>query len=216
MVQHNQEDSQTGHTIFEEFTTVVTLKEQMHVTDPVWQDFLQHLRVSQVQECHIAMLRTLVLTNPKCVEMDFSSPPWNNASLVTPCHGVCQIWNNVALHKHGQEAQSIVLECQAEDTIKGQPLTLCERYAALLRQQGADSRQCKQDLPDVIHVTCGMKVMVMQNVETDLDTTNGACGTIVNIWLNPNELPISTVQPLIQLKYMPVCILVKLERTRAT
>ena len=43
MVQRNQEDSQTGRTIFEEFTTVVTLKEQMHVTDLVWQDFLQHL-----------------------------------------------------------------------------------------------------------------------------------------------------------------------------
>ena len=43
MVQRNQEDSQTSRTIFEEFTTVVTLKEQMRVTDLVWQDFLQHL-----------------------------------------------------------------------------------------------------------------------------------------------------------------------------
>ncbi|KIM60950.1 hypothetical protein SCLCIDRAFT_123270 [Scleroderma citrinum Foug A] len=117
---------QTSRTIFEEFTTVVTLKEQMRVTDPVWQDFLQHLRVGQVQERHIAMLWTLVLTNPKCVETDFSSPPWNNASLVTPRHRVHRIWNDVALRKHGQEAQSIILECQAEDTIKGQPLTLRE------------------------------------------------------------------------------------------
>ncbi|KIM60951.1 hypothetical protein SCLCIDRAFT_123157, partial [Scleroderma citrinum Foug A] len=77
-------------------------------------------------------------------------------------------------------------------------------------------RQRKQDLPDVIRVACGMKVMVTQNVKMDLDITNGAHGTIVDIWLNPDEPPISTVQPLIQLKYMPVCILVKLERTRAT
>ena len=81
------------------------------------------------------MLWTLVLTNPKCVETDFSSPPWNNASLVTPCHEVRQIWNDVALHKHRQEAQSIILECQAEDTIKGQPLTLRKRYAALLMRR---------------------------------------------------------------------------------
>ena len=162
------------------------------------------------------MLWTLVLTNPKCVETDFSSPPWNNASLVTPRHGVRWIWNDVALRKHRQETQSIILECQVEDTIKGQPLPLHERYAALLRQQGADSRQRKQDLLDIVRVACGMKVMVTQSVKMDLDITNGARGTIVNIWLNPDEPPISTVQPLIQLKYMPVCILVKLDHTQAT
>ena len=188
----------------------------MRVTDPIWQDFLQHLQVGQVQEAHIAMLRTLVLTNPKGVETDFSSSPWNNASLVTPRHGVSRIWNDTALRKHGRDAQCVVSECQEEDTIKGQPLSLRERYAALLRHQGADSRQRKQDLPDTVCVACGMKVMVTQNVETDLDITNGARGTVVDIWLNPDEPPISTEQPLIKLKYMPLYILVKLERTRAT
>ena len=70
--------------------------------------------------------------------------------------------------------------------------------------------------PDTVCVACGMKVMVTQNVETDLDITNGARGTIVDIWLSPDEPPISTKQPLIKLKYIPLCILVKLERTRAT
>ena len=140
-VQRNQEDSQTRCTIFEEFTTMVTLKEQMWVTDPVWQDFLQHLRVGQVQEKHIAMLCTLVLTNQNCMETDFCSQPWNNASLVTPRHGVRRIWNDTALHKHAKKMQSMVFECQAEDTINGQPLTLAEHYAALIRHQGADAKQ---------------------------------------------------------------------------
>ena len=39
----NRELSQAGRIIFEEFTTVVTLTEQMHVQDPVWLDFLRHL-----------------------------------------------------------------------------------------------------------------------------------------------------------------------------
>jgi len=55
-VQHNQEESQTGCTIFEEFTTVVTLKEQMRVTDPVWLDFLKHLWFNHIQEHHRLML----------------------------------------------------------------------------------------------------------------------------------------------------------------
>ena len=39
----NHELSQAGRIIFEEFTTVVMLTEQMRVQDPVWLDFLQHL-----------------------------------------------------------------------------------------------------------------------------------------------------------------------------
>jgi len=215
-VQRNQEESQTGCTIFEEFTTVVTLKEQMRVTDPVWLDFLKHLRFSRVQEHHILMLRTLVLTNHKCIATDYSNAPWNNASLVTPRHAVRRLWNDTALQKHGKETKHFVLECHAEDTIKGQSLTLAERYAALLRLQGADSKQRKQDLPDVVRIAFGMKVMVTQNVETDLDIANGPRGTIVDIWLDPNEPSLALQQPLIKLKYLPVCILVKLERTCAS
>jgi hypothetical protein len=37
-------ESQLGHKIYEEFSTVVLLKEQMRVTDHVWREFLDHLR----------------------------------------------------------------------------------------------------------------------------------------------------------------------------
>jgi len=36
--------SQIGRVIYEEFTTVVELKEQRRISGPVWHDFLQHLR----------------------------------------------------------------------------------------------------------------------------------------------------------------------------
>lgn len=110
----------------------------------------------------------------------------------------------------------MVLECHAEDTIKGEPLTLGERYAALLRHQGTDSKQRRQELPEVVRLAYGMKVMVTQNVETDLDITNGARGTIVDIWLHPEEPPFNQQQPITKLKYVLVCILVKLDRTCAT
>jgi len=110
----------------------------------------------------------------------------------------------------------MVLECHAEDTIKGEPLTLGERYAALLRHQGTDTRQHRQELPEVVHLAFGMKVMVTQNVETDLDIMNGARGTIVDIWLHPEEPPFDQRQPLTKLRYMPVCLLTKLDCTCAT
>ena len=60
--------------------------------------------------------------------------------------------------------------------------------------------------------------MVTQNiVTTDLDITNGARGTIVNIWLHPEEPPISGLQLKIKLKYLLLCVpVVKLDHTHTS
>ena len=79
-------ESQLGRAIYEEFSTVIIFKEQMRVTDPVWHNFLEHLRYGQVKEEDIMMLQTLIITNPNSTPTDFKSPPWDSASLVT--HGM--------------------------------------------------------------------------------------------------------------------------------
>ncbi|KAG2030986.1 hypothetical protein BDR03DRAFT_820266, partial [Suillus americanus] len=66
----------------------------------------------------------------------------------------------------------------------------------------------------MVEISIGMKVMVMQNIETDLDITNGARGTIVKIVLHPDE-PVVDDKSLVTLKYLPAYILVKLNRTCA-
>ena len=212
----NPIDSQTGRIIFEEFTTVVSLTEQMRVTDPTWQEFLQHLRYSQVTQTDIDMLRELVLTKKGAKPIDFTQDPWDKAALVTPRHAVRRLWNETALLKHGKKARRMILECNAEETIRGQPLTLQEKFAAYARQKNLDSNQQKQELPLTVQMAIGMKVMVTQNVVTDLDITNGARGTIVDIWLHPDEPAITEVRPILKLKHSPVCVLVKLDRTRTS
>lgn len=59
-----------------------------------------------------------------------------------------------------------------------------------------------------------MKVMVTNNLQTDLDITNGARGVITDIILSPDEPPLEE-GPVVTLKNLPECILVKLSRTRA-
>jgi hypothetical protein len=210
-------EAQLGRTIFEEFTTVIILTEQVRVTDEVWHDFLQHLRNGQVQERHIKMLRTLVLSDSHCLPTDFTTEPWNDAALVTPRHAVRRLWNEAAIRKHCQETGRQLFICAAEDTIKGSPLTLHERYAVAMLNSNNTTRKRKkrQDLPDVVEMAVGMKVMVTQNVETDLDVTNGARGTVVDIILHPDE-PAPGDESLVTLKYLPAYILVKLNRTRAS
>jgi hypothetical protein len=72
-----------------------------------------------------------------------------------------------------------------------------------------------EDLPWEIELTKGMKVLVTDNVETDLDVTNCARGEIVDIILHPDKPPIGN-EPIVQLKYLPAYILVKLTCTQAS
>ncbi|KIO04550.1 hypothetical protein M404DRAFT_142538 [Pisolithus tinctorius Marx 270] len=74
--------------------------------------------------------------------------------------------------------------------------------------------QQKSDLPDKVDISVGMKVMVMQNVQTDLDITNGACGTIVHIILHPDESVPRSSGLLMELTHPPPYVLVKLDCTR--
>ncbi|KAH7905226.1 hypothetical protein BJ138DRAFT_1017999, partial [Hygrophoropsis aurantiaca] len=154
---------QLGQAIYEEFEIVVVLKEQMRVTDHVWRDFLDHLRHGFVQQHHVDMLRTLLITKPEAA-VDFSTSPWNESSLFEDSG------TSLRSKKHAQDSRSFVFQCPAEDRIKGEPLTLANRYAAATRNSGCgDQKRRNQDLPDMVEIFIGMKVMVTQNIQTDLD-----------------------------------------------
>ena len=55
----------------------------------------------------------------------------------------------------------------------------------------------------------------MNNVETDLNMTNGTQGTIVNIVLHPDEPPLGD-KPIVYLKYLPSYLLMKVSCTHAS
>ena len=60
-----------------------------------------------------------------------------------------------------------------------------------------------------------MKIIITENLMTDLDISNGARGEIKDIILHPDEPPIPN-EPIVKLKYLPAYLLVRLERTRAS
>ena len=228
---------QVGRKIYEEFSTIVILQEQMRVTDYTWRDFLDHLRHGRVESRHLKMLRTLLLkrqtpnpppslppntgAEPSVTPLsttakpsiDFSTQPWVDASLITPRHAVRMRWNQAATQRWCADSKTRILICPALDTIKGSPLTLEERYA-LASPPKKGRRRRDKGLPESIHLAIGMKVMVTNNLQTDLDITNGARGVVTEIILNPNEPPLGD-DSMVTLKYLPECVLVKLSRTRA-
>ena len=222
---------QIGRTVYEEFSTVVILGEQMRVTDHVWRNFLNHLRHGRVERRHLAMLRTLLLKrqtqgsppahsnepsspDPEMVDspVNFSAQPWADASLITPRHAVRIRWNQAASQKWCGDLKTRLFICPSLDTIKGSPLTLEERYA--LASLPKKSKKRDKGLPEFVHLAIGMKVMVTSNLQTDLDITNGARGVISGIVLNPDEPPLEAGS-VVTLKNLPECVLVKLSRTRA-
>jgi hypothetical protein len=215
--ERNTSASQLGRAIFEEFTMVVELTEQKRVVDPVWLDFLHHLRKGEIEEEDLKLLHSLTIEERVKHNEDFSKPPWRNAILVTPRHAVRTQWNDLCLRQMCKDTHRPILVCKAKDTITGRPLTIKEQciLESHRNKRGKGRQRDLKDLPHEIELAIGMKVMVTNNLETDLDITNGARGKIIDILLHPDEPPLNTHNSRIELKFLPICILVKLAKTRA-
>jgi len=207
-------EAQIGRKIYESFTTVVILKEQMRVTDPTWREFLTRLRYGRVGDSDIRMLQNLIIDQGDSPLIDFDAEPWCNAGLVTPRHAVREKWNEFAVRKWCRTSREQLFVCTARDEIRGRELSRKEKYVMASRHGENKRKKCK-DLPWKIEIAKGMKVMVTNNLKTDLDVTNGARGEIVDIVLHPDE-PLLPDGPIVNLKHPPAYVLVKLERTKAS
>lgn len=135
---------------------------------------------------------------------------------MTPRHAVRIRWNESAVRKHCQLSGNQLIISEAEDTIKGRRLTHSEREA-LMARVGQDSLQKKnkQQLPSKVELAISMKVMVTTNIETDLDITNGAHSTIMDIILHPEEEYQTDAEEITPVR-QPLYLLVKLDWTSTT
>ena len=187
----------------------------MRVKDPVWRDFLTSLRQGNINATHLQMLRKLVLGKDDCPNTSFDEEPWASSVLITPRHALRLLWNERALMKHCALHGQRLYRCEAKDTIGGRPLSLNERYAVALRKHGPDRKNnaTNQDLQENVDLAIGMTILVTQNINTDLDITNGARGVIVSIVLHPEEV-LTSNDAQIKLQHLPAYILVRMERTR--
>jgi hypothetical protein len=205
-------DAILGRQIYEEFTTVVILKEQMRVVDPVWRAFLDRLRHGKVEPKDLEMLRRLVITNPECPPRDFAKYPWQDMRLVTPRHAVRRHWNEAAIREHCFKKKKTLIVCPAQDLCRGRPLTIAERYGLAIKMKGAKRAKGGED---VVEFAIGAQVLVTQNIDVDIDVTNGARGEVVGVVLDPDEEDIDEDATIVELRKMPKCVLVKMTRTRA-
>lgn len=173
--------------------------------------FLKHLRYGQVTDRDEELLDDLLLEEK---ELELGNTNWRDVALVTPRHAVRNEWNGEAIRKHCRESGRRLFICPAEDTIHGKPLNLAERYALASRKPPKGKRR-RKDLPDNVEMAIGAKVLVTENIETDLDIANGTRGEIVDIVLDEREPPIDPHSEIVHLQYPPAFVLVQLERTRA-
>uniref|UniRef100_D8PLN3 DNA helicase n=1 Tax=Schizophyllum commune (strain H4-8 / FGSC 9210) TaxID=578458 RepID=D8PLN3_SCHCM len=185
---------QAGRQIYEEFDTVVVLKEQMRVTDAGWKDFLHRLRYGRNTHGDMEMLDTLVL--------------------VTPRHAVRRQWNEASLREHCARTGRRLFICPAEQTVPGgRALNLWERHE-LASHSGRGSRKRRGELPLEVEIAVGAQVLVTRNVETDLDITNGARGEIVGIVVAEDEPDFGTAT-VVRLQKQPRPVSCRLPRYRS-
>jgi hypothetical protein len=149
---------------------------------------------------------------------NFNESPWDSAILVTPRHAVLNHWNEASALKHCQKTRTRLFICNAYDTIDGRGLTLTERVTVLstVSKRGR-SRRRRGGLPNKILLAVGLRVMVTFNINTNIDIANGARGEVVKVVVDDRDAAtIGENGSVVELKYPPVYVLVKLLKTRAT
>lgn len=213
---NDSEEDIFGRKIYEQFTTVVQLHQQIRVRDPKWHDLLQHVRYGNCLQHHIDTLKKLIITNPDCPMTDYNSPPWNDTKLVTPRHSVRLQWNSAAIRKYCAKTNHRLYLCPAQDTIDRRPVTNEEKIAILTRTKGSHSQMDRAGLMKETELAIGAQVMVTLNIHTDLDVANGVRGVVEGIVLDERERQVGVSgEHCTHLQYPPRYVLVKLNRTKA-
>ncbi|KIK75367.1 hypothetical protein PAXRUDRAFT_173071 [Paxillus rubicundulus Ve08.2h10] len=92
----------------------------------------------------------------------------------------------------------------------------CENEQVVIQHRQKSSKCTGDDLPEIIELVVGMHMMVTRNLDTDLDITNGARGTIVNIVVDADESLSTDNNNLMHLCCPPMFVLVKMDKTRVT
>jgi hypothetical protein len=182
--QHRSQRQQVGQNLFEQFTMVVDLREQIQVKDARWVTLLARQREGGCMVDDVAEVRKLVLTNKECETPDFSKLPWSAAVLVTPRHSVRSRWNSAALHRHCANASQPLYVAPAEDTVGSECTGLnLETRIIVAGTKPKDTEKLEQ----TVEMAIGMSAMVILNIATEADLTNGTRGEIVDIVLDPRE-----------------------------
>lgn len=203
------EKGSLGRHLFERFTTVVTLKQQMRVQDQVWIDMLDRLRTGGCTDQDVRMLDSMVLAHPACDRPDFNASPWKDAVLITSRNSVRDSWNDAAVKRHSFASGQQHYICPAEDSTgsTANALSPKQRLAAMSMGVKHTGR-----LPARTWLSVGMKAMVLLNIATEADLANGTRGEIRDIILDPREPAHESLSDgQIHLSYPPACVIIKLE-----
>jgi hypothetical protein len=200
---------QLGRNIYVEFNTVINLFQQVRITDPVWLDILSRARIGGCTSDDLSEIRRLVLTMNDCQVPDFSVPPWMHAVLITARNSVQTHWNNRATEKHSSISGEVLFICPAEDSTHGQPLDSRQRMTVA----GMSLKDTEQ-LPTMLRLVKGMRVMVTCNLATAANLSNGSRGTVVDFKLDVREDHIvdeDIVDRTVFLHYPPALVIVELD-----
>jgi hypothetical protein len=87
----------------------------MHINDQTWLYILNRSRDGACMMDDLSEICQLVLTDPSCDIPDFTTPPWDEAVLVIPHHGVRNMWNAATIEKYSMKTHNIIYICEAED-----------------------------------------------------------------------------------------------------
>jgi hypothetical protein len=158
----------------------------------------------------MALLKELTI-DERSTELE--TPEWQSAKLVTPRHATKDLWNARALRQFSARSKKQIYRWESEKLVNGEFADSRASYE--LEKQKQRRRGAKSTQSRFLEVCEGADVMVTVNVDTDMDLANGTRGTVEEIILAEDEPQVGSEQ-VVMLEKMPLLLLVRLEKTRAT
>lgn len=138
------------------------------------------------------------------------NPEWELPTLITPRQALRDEWNKQCLRWHCKNTGHHLYVTKAEDSVgkKRRALTMEEKVKlAGTRRHQLDKAEHELEL------AIGMKIMLLNNVATEADLSNGTRGVVTDIVLDPRDCDKTAGEDgLTRLNYPPLAIMFKPEK----
>jgi hypothetical protein len=201
--------TQYGRLVWTRLTHVVLLHQQMRVENDRWNQMLERSRYAVCTEEDRQFILKRLVTKDNPVK-------WRtNTRIVVGRNPLRTSLNFEAVQEAARASRQVTLVAVAQDArslSRGQRHHALNTHHRLAVLDMADNST--GNLPGKLPLVLGMPCLLRKNIDVPNGLSNGTCGTLVGVILDPREPPVpaysadATNNNVHFLKYLPQCLLV--------
>jgi hypothetical protein len=153
------------------------LHQQMRaLQDPLFRGLLTAARHRQVTPAQHAVLNTRILGNPGSGDLNLDQAAWADVTFITTRKLIAHHVNFLQTARYAAREQVPLVVVSARDLCEAAPILDWHLRQLLFDEHTMPS--ANHSLYRILHLAIGSKVILIQNLATELGLTNGTSGTV--------------------------------------